>query len=145
MTSPSLLDCARIANALNRSSTRHLRESGNPLRAPGTLRLRPKQSPETRAHLWSLLLRRQEPADRDPFGPSWPPSEPRSGTHPNFPNSFGRYVLRTYEVRGSPNFASCGGLFMPPSDPHVAARGRGTRRGSPRVAPPCPPSPSRSS
>ncbi len=30
---------------------------------------------------------------------------------------------------------------MPPSDPHVAARGRGTRRGSPRVAPLCPPSP----
>ena len=45
----------------------------------------------------------------------------------------------------SQRFASCDGLFTPPSGSRVAARGRGTRAESRRVAPPCPPSPYRSS
>jgi hypothetical protein len=40
--------------------------------------------------LLSALLWCQESADRDSFGSSWPLSEPRFGTHSDFPNSFSR-------------------------------------------------------
>src|SRR5215203_444317 len=36
----------------------------------------------------AVLLAAKEMADRDSFDPSWPLSEPRFGTHPDFPNSF---------------------------------------------------------
>jgi hypothetical protein len=36
----------------------------------------------------AVLLAAKEMADRDSFEPSWPLSEPRFGTHPDFPNSF---------------------------------------------------------
>jgi hypothetical protein len=35
-----------------------------------------------------------EATDRDSFDSSWPLSEPRFGTHSDFPNSFGREILR---------------------------------------------------
>jgi hypothetical protein len=41
----------------------------------------------------AVLLAAKEMADRDSFDPSWPLSELRFGTHPDFPNSFGRGVL----------------------------------------------------
>jgi hypothetical protein len=36
----------------------------------------------------AVLIAVKEMADRDSFDPSWPLSEPRFGTHPDFPNSF---------------------------------------------------------
>src|SRR5215216_7455130 len=52
----------------------------------------------------STLLWRQEAADRDFFDPSWPLSEPRFGINSEFPNSFGRGILRSWtsDLRSSP-------------------------------------------
>jgi hypothetical protein len=38
--------------------------------------------------LSSGLMRGQGAADRVPFDPALPPSEPHFGIHPDFPNSF---------------------------------------------------------
>src|SRR5215208_4112758 len=43
----------------------------------------------------SAILWRQEATDRDSLDSSWPLSEPRFGTHSDFPNSFGRGILRS--------------------------------------------------
>src|SRR5215204_6021935 len=39
----------------------------------------------------SAILCRQEATDRDSLDSSWPLSEPRFGTHSDFPNSFSRH------------------------------------------------------
>ena len=45
----------------------------------------------------AVLLAAKEMADRDSFDPSWPLSEPRFGTHPDFPNSFSTsHLINTY-------------------------------------------------
>src|SRR5215204_6034886 len=43
----------------------------------------------------SAILWRQEATDRDSLDSSRPLSEPRFGTHSDFPNSFGRGILRS--------------------------------------------------
>src|SRR5215211_7454644 len=45
--------------------------------------------------LSSVLLRLQEATDLGLLAPSWPPSEPRFCAYPDFPNSFGRGILRS--------------------------------------------------
>jgi hypothetical protein len=41
------------------------------------------------------LIWGREAADRGPFDLFWPPSEPRFCAYPDFPNSFGRGILRS--------------------------------------------------
>jgi hypothetical protein len=50
---------------------------------------------KTAEGLSTALLWRQEALDQDYFNPRWPLSGPRFGTHPDFPNSFGRGFLRS--------------------------------------------------
>src|SRR5215204_5609559 len=45
---------------------------------------------------------RQEAAGRGFFTPSWRSSEPRFGTHSDFPNSFGRGILRSSSQQATP-------------------------------------------
>jgi hypothetical protein len=54
----------------------------------------------------AVLIAVKEMADRDSFDSSWPLSEPRFGTHPDFPNSFYEYFIDgTSANRVSANFA----------------------------------------
>jgi hypothetical protein len=46
----------------------------------------------------AVLLAAKEMADRDSFDPSWPLSELRFGTHPDFPNSFSETVRKGVRV-----------------------------------------------
>src|SRR5215207_1701180 len=54
----------------------------------------------------SAILWRQEATDRDSLDSSRPLSEPRFGTHSDFPNSFGRGILRSSSLEGSRNSSS---------------------------------------
>jgi hypothetical protein len=51
-----------------------------------------------------VLLRLQEATELGLFVPSWPPSEPRFCAYLDFPNSFGRLILRTSPARRSTEF-----------------------------------------
>src|SRR5215204_7715960 len=48
----------------------------------------------------SAILWRQEATDRDSLDSSWPLSEPRFGTHSDFPNSFGRGFSEVRPILG---------------------------------------------
>src|SRR5215212_6384269 len=48
--------------------------------------------------LSTVLLRLQEATELGLFVPSWPPSEPRFCAYPDFPNNFGRSILRRWPV-----------------------------------------------
>jgi hypothetical protein len=65
--------------------------------------------------VWRALLRRQKSADRDSFDPFWALSEPRFGTHSEFPNSFGRRILGSWTsaLGGSEKFTNSSLLVGP--------------------------------
>ena len=75
----------------------------------------------------STLLWRQEAADRDFFDPSWPLSEPRFGINSEFPNSFGRGVLRSSRFARVVFFSQESGMGVarlkdnPPSEARMIA------------------------
>src|SRR5215204_5616002 len=48
----------------------------------------------------------------DSFHPSWPLSEPRFETYPEFPNSFGSGILRTSPLRSSRKYACPGPVLI---------------------------------